>query len=516
MKAQRSSLLLMIPILSGSLWMAARAADWPQWGRTVARNMVSPETKLPVSFNPGQTKEGSEEIDLATTKNVKWAVKLGSQCYGNPTIAGGKVFIGTNNETPRDKKHEGDRGVLMVFDEKTGKFLWQFVIPKLGAGKVSDWEYLGLCSSPHVEGNRIYIVTNRCEVVCLDVNGQANGNDGPFQDEAKYMAPQGKPPVEVGPQDGDIIWRFDMRDELGVFPHNITSSSTLAVGDRLYVTTSNGQDWSHLNIPSPRAPALIVLDKKTGKLLGEEASGISQRLYHCNWASPTYGKIGTKGQVIFGAGDGFTYGFAPDPVKGKGGIDVLKEIWRFDCNPPAHKVKNGKPIKYPAANGPSEIIATPVLYNNRVYAAVGQDPEHGDGVGSLSCIDATKTGNITKTGKVWSYNKISRSISTPSIANGLLFIADYGGSVHCLDAATGKVYWVHDTGSHIWGSTLVADGKVYIGNEDGDFLVLAAGKVKKVIQKVQFSGPVYSSPVVANGVLYVATPTHLYAIGNKS
>ncbi|MDQ3813794.1 MAG: PQQ-binding-like beta-propeller repeat protein [Armatimonadota bacterium] len=506
--------LCIISILSlGMLPPIVFAADWPMWGRTSARNMVSPETNLPTSFDPGKTKEGSEEIDLATTKNMKWVVKLGSQVYGNPTVAGGKVFVGTNNETPRDPKHEGDRGVLMCFDEKSGQFLWQFIIPKLGAGKVSDWEFLGLCSSPTVEGDRIYIVTNRCEVVCLDVNGMANGNDGPFKDEAKYMAPQGKPPVEVGPQDGDIIWRFDMRDELGVFPHNITSSSILVVGDRLYATTSNGQDWSHLNIPSPRAPALIVLDKKTGKLLGEEASGISQRLFHCNWSSPTYGKIGNKGIIIFGAGDGFCYGFDPVPVKGKSGYNVLKEIWRFDCNPPEHKVKNGKRIKYPAAEGPSEVIATPVLYNNRVYASVGQDPEHGDGVGNLSCINPTKTGNITQTGKVWTFKKISRSISTPSIVNGLLIVGDYAGNVHCLDAATGKVYWTHDTGSHIWGSTVVADGKLYVGNEDGDFLVLAAGKQKKLLQKMKFDGPVYSTPVVANGVLYVATMTHLYAIG---
>ena len=57
----------------------------------------------------------------------------------------------------------------MCFNEKSGEIEWQLVIPKLGAGKVSDWEYTGVCSSPAIEGNRVYVVTNKCEVVCLDM-----------------------------------------------------------------------------------------------------------------------------------------------------------------------------------------------------------------------------------------------------------------------------------------------------------------------------------------------------------
>ncbi|HXG24470.1 MAG TPA: PQQ-binding-like beta-propeller repeat protein, partial [Chthonomonadales bacterium] len=128
----------------------------------------------------------------------------------------------------------------------------------------------------------------------------------------------------------------------------------------------------------------------------------------------------------------------------------------------------------------------------------------------------TKRGDITTTGTVWNYDKIHRSMSTPSIANGLVFIADYSGFVHCLDAETGKPYWVYDTKSHIWGSTLVADGKVYFGTEDGDFIILAADKTLKEINKIDMKAPVYSSPVVANGTLYVATQTHLYAVGKTT
>ena len=198
--------------------------------------------------------------------------------------------------------------------------------------------------------------------------------------------------------------------------------------------------------------------------------------------------VNGKKQIFFGGGDGWCYAFDPKPVK-EGDDQLPEDGLEFDCNPPEYKVKDGKPIKYPAAEGPSEINATPVFYKNRVYVATGQDPEHGEGVGRLLCIDATKTGDITKTGMIWDYKGIHRSISTVSIdpATGLLFIGDFSGFVHCLDAETGKLNWVHDMKAHMWGSTLVADGKVYVGDEDGDFVVLAASKEKKVISETNWA-----------------------------
>jgi outer membrane protein assembly factor BamB len=501
---KRNALLATSLIALGAGALITRAADWPYWGGGASRNMVSSETNTPTTWDPGRYKGSTEEIDLATTKNVKWVAKLGSQSYGNPTISGGKIFVGTNNESPRDEKLKGDRAVLLCLDEKTGELVWQLAIPKLGTGKVSDWEFLGLCSSPAVDGDKVYVVTNRCEVICLDVNGQANGNQG-VQDEAKYLTDKGKPLHTLGVKDADVLWRYDMREELGVFPHNITNCGPLIVGNTVTVTTSNGVDWTHTNIPNPKAPALCVLDKNTGKYLGEENSGVSAKTLHSNWSSPAGGQVNGKDTIIFGGGDGICYAF--DAASAVGGEQSdLKTLWKLDCNPPEYRIKNGKPLKYATFDGPSEVIATPVLYKNRVYVPIGQDPEHGEGIGQMLCIDAV-------TGKtIWANKGIQRSLSTPSIINGLVFVADYSGFIRCFDAETGKSYWSFDTKSHIWGSTLVADGKVYVGTEDGDIVVLAADKVMKEVGRVDMRAPVYASPVLANGTLYVGTPTHLYAI----
>jgi outer membrane protein assembly factor BamB len=490
----------------------AHATDWPMWGGTPTRNMVSTSKGLPA---PGEISAGkflpkSEKIDPKTTKSVRWVSKLGSQAYGTPVVAGGRVYIGTNNESPRDPKQAGDRGVMMCFDEKTGDFLWQLVVPKLGSGKVSDWEYVGICSAPAIEGDRGYVVTNRGEVVCFDVKGMADGNQG-YADEAKFGA-TADAPIEMGPQTADILWVSDVRTELGIFPHNISSCSPLIVGNSIYIATSNGVDWSHINIPAPFAPAFAVLDKNTGKVIGEEAAGVSKNVLHCSWSSPAYTTVGGKPMIVWGGGDGFCYAFDPVPVPDKDGTPVLKELLRYEANPPEYRMKDGKPLKYATFNGPSELIGTVVVQDGRAYMSIGQDPEHGDGVGMFSCIDLSQRGDIS--GKaLWTFKGIGRTICTPSVVDDLIYIAEYKGDIHCLDAKTGKQLWVHPTNSRIWSSTLVADGKVYCGTEDGELVVLKAGRTLEVVGKVEFYSPIYSTPVIANDTLFVTTVTHVFAIG---
>ena len=492
--------------------------DWPTWGRDETRNMTCDETGLPADFGPGTYVGASDEIDPETTRNVKWIAKLGSQSYGNPTVAGGRIYLGTNNDVPRNPKYKGDRSVVYCLNEEDGSFLWELNIPKLGTGKVSDWEYLGICSSPAVDGDRIYLVSNRCEVMCLDVHGMANGNDGPFVDEGKYLAWPDKEPMEVEETDADIIWMLNMIDECGVFPHNITSSAVLVAGDQLWVTTSNGVDYGHVETPAPFAPALIVVDKNTGELVAEEASGISQRILHGDWSSPAFLRTESLELGIFGGPDGWVYGFGTTPVEDEDGYAILDEKWRVDCNPPEYRFKDGEPVKYVTRSGPSEVMGTPVVYKGRVYAAIGQDPEHGEGDGNLVCIDPSKEGDATDSAIIWNYQKIHRSMSTPSIRDGLLFIPDYSGFVYCLNADTGEEYWVHDTKGHIWGSTLVADGRVYIGNEDGYMTIIPATKEydKEQVVEIEMPSPVLNSAIAANGVLYLSTHTHLFAIGATS
>ncbi len=130
----------------------------------------------------------------------------------------------------------------------------------------------------------------------------------------------------------------------------------------------------------------------------------------------------------------------------------------------------------------------------------------------MYCIDATKRGDITQTGMVWHYDKIRRSISTPAIKDGIVYQADFSGFLHALDAKTGQVYWTHDLFAAVWGSPLLVDGKIYLGDEDGDVVIMQEGKTKKVISEINMGSSVYSTPVPAHGVLYISNSNQLIAL----
>jgi outer membrane protein assembly factor BamB len=130
----------------------------------------------------------------------------------------------------------------------------------------------------------------------------------------------------------------------------------------------------------------------------------------------------------------------------------------------------------------------------------------------MYAIDATKRGDITESGRLWHYDKIRRSISTPSIKDGLIYIPDFSGFLHCLDLKTGQPVWVHDMFAAMWSSTLVADGRIYLGDEDGDIVIMATGREAKVINEVNMGSSVYATAITANGVLYVMTRNQLFAI----
>jgi outer membrane protein assembly factor BamB len=487
---------------------------WPMFGGSLARDMVNTTDK-----------DVPTEWDVKEGKNVLWKSALGSRAYGGPVVAGGKVFVGTNNEAPRNPapEYQGDRGILMCFDEKTGQFLWQAVHDKLPSGIVNDWKLEGLCSTPTVEGDRVYYVSNRCEVVCATTDGLGKGNVG-FAGE-KYKSPT----------DADFVWVFDMMKELGVFPHNMSACAPLVVGDVVFVVTANGVDEGHINIPAPEAPSFIALDKKTGKLLWKDNSP-GRNIMHGQWSNPVYAVINGQPQIVFPGGDGWLRGF--EPMSGK-------VLWKFDCNPknyPKYEL-GGKGLR-------SDFIATPVVSENKVYIGTGQDPEHYEGVGNFWCIDPSKAGpgheDISPelavnpaqgppwqaqpnphSGLVWHYGGpdkrpdakrdyiFGRTMSTAAIHDGLCYLGELAGYLHCLDARTGQVYWVHDLKGALWGSPYWVDNKVYIATEVGEVFIFGHGKEKKEPKVIDMEEPVRSTPVVADGTLFIMSEKTLFAIKKK-
>ncbi len=559
---------LLACLLAGSvLATKALAADapnqeWAQWGGDSMRNNTPIGTGIATDWNVGSFDYKTGEWDPSSAYNVKWVARLGSQTYGNCVIADGKAFIGTNNSGGLLERYPSsvDLGCLVAFDIETGKLLWQHSSEKLKTGRVHDWPLQGICCAPLVEGEKLWFVTSRGEVRCVDTEGFHDGeNDGPVTDED-----------HTAMNEADVIWVFDMMRELGVSQHNMCSCSVTAVGDTLLVNTSNGLDESHINLPAPDAPSFIALNKKTGELLWSDKSP-GTNILHGQWSSPTVAEIsmpdGSKQQqAIFGGGDGWVYSFDP-AGDGQGGSKLL---WKFDANPKTSKwVLGGRGTR-------NNIIATPVVYKNRVYVAVGQDPEHGEGIGHLWCLKPTMSGDVSpelafnaenpeepiepkriqavvpeegdlarpnaNSAVIWHYSEkdsdndgeidpyletMHRSCGTVAIKDDILYIADFSGIFHCLDAmADGepKVHWTYDMFAAAWGSPLIVDGKVYIGDEDGDVAIFNHsadpavalkdddGEPVPAVGEINMGNSVYSTPIVADNVLYISNRTHLFAI----
>jgi outer membrane protein assembly factor BamB len=210
-----------------------------------------------------------------------------------------------------------------------------------------------------------------------------------------------------------------------------------------------------------------------------------------------------------------------------------------------------------------------------VYVAVGEDPEHGEGVGHLWCIDPTKRGDVSpelafnsadpdtpiahkrlqavvpeegdfarpnpNTAAVWHYSEVDRNgdgkidfeetmhrtVGSVAIKDDILYIADFSGLFHCVDAKTGKPHWTYDMLSAAWGSPLVVDDMVYVGDEDGDVAIFRhsadpkmamkedGGEMLPYYNEINMGNSVYSTPIVAGNVLYIANRTHLFAIAEE-
>lgn len=456
--------------------------SWPMFGGTPQRDMVNPLARnLPTEWT---VQEGNR-------KNVKWVVETGTRGYTSPVVAGGKVFVATNNAKPRDPAVTGEKAVLMCFRESDGRFLWQLVHDMPPREVIREAIQDGLCSTPTVEGGRLYYVTPGVQAVCADT-------------------------------DGKVLWQTDLMKELKVFPCYLCNCAPIVLGDLVFLVTGNGRDMQN-ELPSPAAPSFVALDKRSGKVVWQDASP-GDKVLEGQWGNPAL-VPGGRPQVIFPGGDGWLY--ALEPASGK-------LLWKFDCNP-----RGGDSA--PGSRGAKNyLIATPTVHEGRVYIGVGQNPDNGPGAGDFWCVDAGKTGDVSpadnnfdpkapanqKSALVWHYGGpapkggprdylFGRTMSGCAVHDGLAYVAELDGFLHCFDARTGEHYWEEDLKAAIWGSPYWADGKIYLGSDDGDIHVFAHGRQKKRLGKVEMEEPIKGTPVAAGGVLYVLTDKHLYAIAAR-
>ncbi len=496
----RSSLLVLAILVS----TPAVAEDWRMGGRSGNRNPVSPEKNGPLDwqFN-GDGRSG---------KNIRWSTQLENRAIGGPIVANGLIWIGTNNRRPRDPGSPGDRGVLACFRESDGEFLYQYASPRLpphGGFERTDWPTGPLSGSPVAEENRIWFITNRREVVCLDTE-----------------------PLRTGQGPAKELWKVDLIAQLGVIPSSPMMTDFDNLGsltihrDLLFVPTGNSAKPKANGVnpaTNPKAPSLVCLNKRTGEVIWQDNSD-SHGIFHGAHSSTLVIDTGTSIQVIHAQGDGWVRSF--DAATGA-------LLWKFDTNPKGEEWTLSRPGK-----GKRVVMAAPVYAEGLVYFAHGYLTEFSQGPGRVFCIDpAKKTGDISaeledeqgnvrpnpNSSLIWDFTRAGSAKSDQmhlcnsslAIDAGLLIATDHEGYIHCFDARTGKRHWVYDSDLEPRGNALIVDGKVYIPSVDGEVPILQLSKTLSVLARPYLNESIESPLVFANGTLYILTIQGLYAIESK-
>ncbi len=465
------------------------------------RNMVSDATQLPAQL---------------TENRVLWKHEMKSKhAYSQPVITGDKVLVGISaRKLDRTRYTKKNQGALLCLDRKTGEMLWRLVF-RDGPW----WAGHGVTSTPWVEGEKVYLISPVGHAMCIDLNGMANGNDGPYQKEAELMGIPG----ELIETDGDVIWAYDFSRKLKISAHDSYCSHPLILNDMFVFATGHAKgvkptpawtkekDWDKWKYS--HSPNLAVLDKNTGTLLAVDEIDVPQ-VYHGQWSSPALATVEDKPLIIWGDGNGNLYGLELPEAGQEGQVGKLKTRWKFDMNPPEfrekpfplHHTKNQDKIV-----GPSHVIGIPVVRNDRVFIGTGRDhfyagKEKGRIIteGMFYCIDPSGEGDITESGKVWG-TRMTVTHSTASIINGLILLADEGGTVRCLDEKTGETYWEHELDADVTcRSQFVADGKIYVSTDKRGFEILKAAKEKEVLWKGKLDEQA-ATVGVTDGLLIVAT-----------
>jgi outer membrane protein assembly factor BamB len=523
----------LLGVIAAILAGTAYADDWPMLGRDGTRNAVSPEKDPPTFWRIEKAPEWDELGELRAlaprTENVRWFAELGVHTFSTPVVDDGLIWVGTANSRAGNDRPS----LLKCFRESDGKLLYQYESMPLGAYSL-DAPWLGISCTPLVEGDRVWLVNNRVEAVCLDIGPLKRGEGSPV-----------------------VAWKRDMRKDWGVSPYTTVMGpgpvgSVAVYKNLLYVLTGN-VDRAQRKLLAPDAPSLVCLDKFTGELVWQDKSpGVN--ILQAQWGAPLVAEIEGRAQVIVPQGDSWLRAF--DALSGT-------PIWWFDINPKESRWLDG------GRGDRNYFLTAPVLYDGRIYIASGQEMEHGEGYGRLVCIDPTKNSDVSSElavdaeGKpiehrriqavdrdrgeqavrnpnsalVWQHGGMSldefhklpfedqmhRSMSNVAINDGLLVAVDFSGLVTCLDAKTGKRYWRHDLLSAVLTSPLIIDGKAYILDEDGEMNVFqlsreadADGDHPPIAEFVAHPAPSGASPIFANGTLYVAGRRVLLAVANQN
>jgi outer membrane protein assembly factor BamB len=279
---------------------------------------------------------------------------------------------------------------------------------------------------------------------------------------------------------GKELWSRDIQTDYGRFGLQWGyASSPLLFEDSLYVQVLHGM---HTDDPS----YLLRIDKATGKTTWRVLRMTRARFESPDaYTTPALVRQGKSLEIVITGGDVVT------------GHDLAtgQEIWRADGLNPDN-------------DGSYRIVASPVVHGDLLFAPSRERP--------LLALKPGGRGDVSKSHVLWSFNN-GPDVPTPVTDGTYLYSINDRGILYCLDARTGKVVYGPQRlrNATYSGSAVLADGKIYITDEDGVTTVIRSGPKFELLSENDLQDYTLSSPAVSDGQIFVRTASFIYAIGRR-
>lgn len=373
----------------------------------------------------------------------------------------------------------------------------------------------GSRSSPVVFGNRVYINTvvgdlghtqerlaaldaetgkllweQRFSVYLSDVPQHRGAWAPPAVDPATgniYVFTVGAQLFCLSP-DGKILWDRSLTEDFGaVTTHGGRTTSPIIEGD-LVILNALVLAWGDLNRPGNR---YFAIDKRTGQVVW--ISSPQSRHYDTNYSTPIVVDLPAGRALIVGGTDGAYHALR---------VNTGEKIWSVEVSKRA-------------------ILNSAVFRNDVAYVTHGEENIGTTEMGMVAAIDATKTGTLAADAFRWKTVGFLPTFASPVMDDQRLYTVDNGAIVGAFDLKTGARLWTKTLGTLQKGSPVLADGKLYVGTENGKFFILRPSATGAEVLDEDLLGtaaepePIVASPIVADGRVYVASMENLYAIGKR-
>ncbi len=400
--------------------------------------------------------------DYKTKKNLLWESPIGGRA--TPIVIDGRVYLDcrTNHDVSTGSKEIIHAQEQVVCrDAATGKIIWQDKFNVFQTDIPAPRVGWAAMAGDPSTGN-VYMHSVSGLFRCYDRDGKVVWERSLFEEYGKISGYGGRTQVPVIDEDRVIVGYF-------------------------------GLNWGKTGAPPPKM-TYYCFNKLTGELLWISPVGGPPK--DTNYSHPIVAVVDGQRLLIGGGADGGIHA-----INARSG----EPVWSFQMS------RRG-------------LNAAAAVDGHLVYISHGEDNIDNIKFGRIQCIDARGKGDITSTNSVWRVDGIKAGYTGLVVHDGILYVVADTGKLHAFDSKTGEELWNHSLGTVGKGSPVIADGKMYVMEVNGNIHILRPSREKcEVLSHVHLAAAdgqgddeIYASPAVSDGRVFFVTRDRTIAIGGEN